>query len=59
MDKERSLFEMEKQFLQEETDRYKDRCTTLESENRKIRQANTKLATDLEELESRHEEKCQ
>ena len=48
IDKERSLFEMEKQFLQEEVDRYKDRCNNLESENRKIRQANTKLSSDLE-----------
>lgn len=45
--------------MEEEIERYKERSTTLESECRKLRSNSSKMASDLEELENKYEEKKQ
>jgi hypothetical protein len=48
LEKERALHEMEKKYVEEELDRYKERGNTLENETRKLRTALAKISADLE-----------
>lgn len=59
LEKERALHDMEKKYMEEELERYKERATTLEGECRKLRSNNSKLSSDMEDLENRYEEKKQ
>ena len=56
-EKEKVLYEMEKKYMQEELDRFKDRCTQLEADNRKIKTNNAKISSELEDLSIKYEEK--
>ena len=57
LEKQRALHEMEKKYIQEELERYKERAANLENECRKLRTCNTKLTSDYEELQNKYEEK--
>lgn len=50
---------MEKRYMEEELERYKERSSTLEVETRKLRSSNAKLTSDLEDYENKYEEKKQ
>jgi hypothetical protein len=41
------LHDMEKKYMEEELERYKERATTLEGECRKLRSNNSKLSSDM------------
>ena len=47
LEKERALHDMEKKYMEEELERYKERATTLEGESRKLRSNNSKLSSDM------------
>lgn len=49
LEKERALHDMEKRYMEEELERYKERSSTLEVETRKLRSSNAKLTSDLED----------
>ena len=57
LEKERALHEMEKKYMEEELDRYKERAANLENECRKLRTSNSKLTSDFQEIENKYEEK--
>lgn len=59
LEKERALHDMEKRYMEEELERYKERSSTLEVETRKLRSSNAKLTSDLEDYENKYEEKKQ
>ena len=48
---------MEKKYMQEELDRFKDKCGQLEADNRKIKTNNAKISSELEDLSVKYEEK--
>jgi len=48
LEKERALHDMEKKYMEEELERYKERAISLENECRKLRTSNTKLTSDYE-----------
>jgi len=49
MEKERALHEMEKNYVQQEMQKYTEKCHILESEMRRIKSENSRLCSELEE----------